>query len=186
LAAYGLLGQLFIQQKRLADAKDQFQELLKRNPRSVPVNTMLGMLLEMQKDLPAAELQYQKTLGVDPNAAVANNNLAWMYVAANRNLDQALQLAQTALKTLPEEPHVNDTLGWAYYQKGMFPQAVRHLELSANRTTDDPSIFYHLGMAYLKAGEMAKGVKALQRALSMNTPFDGVEEARKTLAGVVR
>jgi tetratricopeptide (TPR) repeat protein len=70
LAAYSLLGQLFVSQKRLGDARDQYQALLQRNPRSVPANTMLGLVLEAQGNLPAAEAQYQKTLSVDPAAAV--------------------------------------------------------------------------------------------------------------------
>ncbi len=183
LAAYGLLGQLYISQKRLGDARDQYQELVKRNPKSVPANTMLGMILEAQKDLPAAEAQYEKTLAVDPTAAVAANNLAWIYVASNRNLDQALQLAQTALKALPEEPHVNDTAGWAYYRKGLYSQAVRCLELSIKRDATDPSVHYHLGMAYVQTGEIEKAKAALKKALSMNQPFEGADEAQEDPGG---
>jgi Flp pilus assembly protein TadD len=179
-----LLGSLYVNQNRLADARDQYQELVKKNPNSVPANTVLGILLETQKDLPAAEAQYQKTLLVDPSAAVAANNLAWLYVASNRNLDQALQLAQTAQRSLPDEPHVNDTLGWAYYRKEMFPQAIRALEQSLKRDTSDPGAFYHLGMAYAKNGDIEKAVKALQKALSMSSTFDGAVEARTTLAGL--
>jgi tetratricopeptide (TPR) repeat protein len=182
LAAYGLLGQLYIGQNRLGDAKDRYQDLVKRSPKSVPVNTVLGMILEAQKDLPAAEAQYQKTLNIDPAAAVAANNLAWIYVASNRNLDQALQYAQVAQRSLPDEPHVNDTLGWAYYRKGMFPQAARSLEASLKKDTSDAAVYYHLGMAYSQTGDIEKAKAALQKALSMSKSFEGVEEARKTLA----
>lgn len=184
LAAYGALGQLYIQQKRLDDAKDQFTELLKRNPQSVATNTMLGMLLEAKGDAAAAEKQYEKTLGVDANAAVAANNLAWIYVASNRNLDMAIQLGQTALKTLPEEPHVNDTMGWAYYRKGQYSQALRHLELSVSRDQSDPAVHYHLGMAYWQLADFDKAKASLKKALSMNQAFEGVDEARKTLAEI--
>lgn len=182
LAAYGALGQLYVHENRLDDAKDQFTELLKRNPRSIAINTMLGMLLEAKKDIAGAEAQYQKTLGVDQNAAVAANNLAWIYVASNRDLDVAIQLAQTALKSLPEDPHVNDTLGWAYFRKGQYGQAIRHLEMSLSRDQSDAAVHYHLGMAYVRNGDPTKGAKSLQKALSMNQPFDGIEEARRTLA----
>jgi tetratricopeptide (TPR) repeat protein len=182
LQAYGLLGQLYISQRRLGDAKDQYTELTKKNPRSVAVSTMLGMILEAQRDLPAAEAQYQKTLGLDAEAAVAANNLAWLYVSSNRNLDQALQLAQTAAKQLGELPQVNDTLGWIYYRKGMFQPAVKHLEKSIQKDATDASVHYHLGMAYAGDGEFEKARKSLQKALSMSTSFDGADDARKTLA----
>ena len=41
---------------------------------------------------------------------------------------------------------------------------------------------YHLGMAYLQAGEVDKAKKSLQRALAMSQNFEGADEARKTLA----
>jgi len=186
LAAYSLLGQLYASQKRLADARDQFQELVRRNPQSVSAQTMLGMLLEAQNDVPGAEAQYQKTVGVDPKAPVAANNLAWIYVASGRNLDEALQLAQSAQRSLPDEPHVNDTLGWIYYRKGMFPQAVRHLELSVARDATDPATHFHLGMAYVAAGEIQKGKKSLETALGMSPAFAGADEARKALSELKR
>jgi tetratricopeptide (TPR) repeat protein len=182
LTAYGLLGQLYIQQKRLADAKDQYEELVKRNPKSVSANTMLGMLMEALRDS-AAEAQYQKTLAIDPEAPIAANNLAWIYVSSNRNLDQALQLAQTALRKQPDSPQVNDTLGWIYYKKGLFSQSVRHLELSVQKNPS-AGAHYHLGMAYSQVGDIDKARRSLEKALALSQTFDGAEEAKKTLAGL--
>lgn len=186
LHAYGMLGQLYVTQNRLADARDQYSELTRKNPRSVPASTMLGMIMESQHDLPAAEAQYQKTMGLDAEAAVAANNLAWLYVSSNRNLDQALRLAQTAAKQLGEVPQVNDTLGWIYYRKGLFQPAVRHLEKSIQKDPADASVHYHLGMAYLQLGELDKAKKSLTKALSMSQNFEGAPEAKKTLADLGR
>jgi hypothetical protein len=41
-------------------------------------------------------------------------------------------------------------------------------------------------MAYVQAGEIEKGKKSLEKALSMSKTFDGAAEARKTLAGLGR
>jgi tetratricopeptide (TPR) repeat protein len=181
LVAYNLLAQLYIDQKRLADARDKLRDLLTKNPRSVSVNTMLGTVLHLMNDTNGAEQQYQRALGLDPTAAVAANNLAWHYVSSRRNLDQALQLAQTAFRALPEDPHINDTLGWAYYHKGMYDAAVRHLEQSVSRSPKNAGMQYRLGMAHARSGNLESAVKALKTALSLSNSFDGVEEARKTL-----
>jgi tetratricopeptide (TPR) repeat protein len=183
LTAYGLLGGLYARQNRLSDARDQFRGLVEKDPRSVQANTMLGLIMEAQKDLPAAEAQYEKTLAIDANAAVAANNLAWLYVSSNRNLDQALQLASAALKALPNVPQVNDTIGWIYHRKGQSRDAIRHLEIAAKGAPADPGHHYHLGMAYLQAGEIEKGRKALQQALAISPSFEGAAEARKALEG---
>ncbi|HUL72425.1 MAG TPA: tetratricopeptide repeat protein [Vicinamibacterales bacterium] len=182
LEAYVLLGQLYATQRKLPAAIDEFRKVVERTPNSISANTLLGMLYDAQQQTAEAEKQYQKVLTLNPRAPVAANNLAWIYVASNRNLDEALQLAQTALQGLPDEPHVTDTLGWIYYRKDMAQQAVPYLESSVQKNPGDPAGYYHLGMAYVRAGDLEKGRKSLQRALSGNPQFDGVAEARKTLA----
>lgn len=184
LNAYGMLGQLFAAQNRLVEAQAQFQTLLDRQPRSVSAGTMLAMIMEARNDRSAAEQQYKRTLAIDPSAAVAANNLAWLYVSTNRNLEEALQLAQTALKQVPEEPHVNDTIGWIYYRKADFRSAIRHLELSIKRDASDPTVHYHLGMSYAAAGERQKARETLERSLAISRDFDGADEARRTLSGL--
>src|SRR5439155_23257993 len=139
LQAYSLLGSLYARQQRLKEAKASFRDVLTRNPKSIGAATMIAMLLETQNRIPEAETQYQEALAIDGHAAVAANNLAWIYVASNRKLDEALQLAQAAQQQLPDEPNVNDTLGWFYYQKKMVTQAVPHLESSVQKSPNDPS-----------------------------------------------
>jgi tetratricopeptide (TPR) repeat protein len=184
LEAYGLLGSLYVAEHRLGDAEDQFRRVATENPKSEAGGTMLGLILEAERKIPDAEKQYKAVLAADGQAAVAANNLAWIYVASNRNLDEALQLAQTAARRLPDEPHVNDTLGWVYYRKDSAAQAVRYLEASVKKDPSDPTTQYHLGMAYVGAGDLDKGKKSLQSALAMKSDFDGATEARKTLAAI--
>jgi Flp pilus assembly protein TadD len=104
LTAYTRLGGLYVRQKRLFEAIKSFREVATRNPKSVAASTMIGVLLEAQGDAQEAEKQYRQVLAIDSHAAVAANNLAWIYVASNRQLDDALQLAQTAYQALPHDP----------------------------------------------------------------------------------
>ena len=53
----------------------------------------------------------------DPRAAVAANNLAWMYASRGEQLDRALQLAQAAKAELPDDAAVSDTLAYVYIKK---------------------------------------------------------------------
>lgn len=184
LRAYNELGGFYIRHHRLEDAQAEFTEVVKRDPKSTSANTFLGMLLEAQHRLPEAEKQYKATLAVDPRAAIAANNLAWIYAAGSRNLDEAVQLAKTALQQLPDDPHVTDTLGWAFYRKNMASIAIPYLESSIQKDPSDPSVHYHLGMAYAQAGEFDKARKSLQRSLGFKADFDGAVEARKTLAQI--
>ena len=181
LQAYTLLGQFYGRQNRLMEAIVQFRDVLARNPKSVGAATMVGMLLEAQGHLEDAEREYGQVLSVDPRAAVASNNLAWLYVDSNRKLDEALQLARTAQQLLPDEPNVNDTLGWIYYRKNMAAQAVGYLETAARRAPGEPVHQYHLGMAYVQTGDWTKARDALKRAFALKPDFDGASDAKKAL-----
>ena len=184
LRGYGLLASLYVGQNRLAEAETQFQTMIERNPSSVAINTMLGMLHEMRGKSAEAEKQYERVLALDGDAAVAANNLAYIYADSNRNLDVALQLAQTAQRRLPGEPNAIDTLGWVYYRKGMTSAAIRELETAVKTNPKDPLLRYHLGMAYNQAGELDKARTTLKDALAMGDRFSGADEARKTLAAL--
>jgi len=154
---------------------------LTRNPKSVGANTMLAMLLEQRGQQAEAEKEYQRVLSIDPRAAVAANNLAWMYVASNRNLDEALQLAQTAYQRIPEDPNINDTLGWIYYRKNMADRAIPHLEASAQKSPKTADFHLHLGFAYIQTGNSEKARRALKQAFALKPELERSPEAVKAL-----
>jgi len=111
----------------------------------------------------------------------AANNLAWIYLAGNRKLDEALQLARAAYQQLPDDPNVNDTLGWIYYRKNMASEGIPYLETSVRKSPNDPSFHFHLGMACVQSGDWNMARRALKQALALKPDFEGAAEARKAL-----
>src|SRR5262249_39467534 len=107
LTPYTRLSGVYVRERRLAEAIDNFRQVSTRNPKSVSAATMVAVLLEVQGKSGEAEKQYQQVLAIDSHSPVAANNLAWIYVASDRQLDEALQLAETAYRTLPDDPDVN-------------------------------------------------------------------------------
>ena len=182
LQAYVLLGGLYAAQKRLADARAQFENVVKQNPRSVPAHTMIGMLLEAEGKSTEAEHAYQQALAVDARAAVAANNLAWIYVASDRQLEDALQLAQVASEQLHQEPAVNDTLGWVFVKKDMAGRAIPFLETAAKADPSNAEFRYHLGTAYYKSGDWPKARRELEAGLKLQPTSPLAADATSTLA----
>jgi tetratricopeptide (TPR) repeat protein len=182
MEGYVLLGQLYASQQRLPDATAQFERLAEHRPDSVSAQTTVGMLLQMQNRPKDAQARYEQVLKIDPNAAVAANNLAWLYVESGENLDVALALAKTAQAHLPDRHEVNDTLGWAYFKKGLANLAVPPLRQAVGRAPQNAGYHYHLGMAYASLGEVANAKASLQKALALDSKFEGADEARRTLA----
>jgi Tfp pilus assembly protein PilF len=76
-----------------------------------------------------------------------------------------------------------DTVGWVYHRSGDTDRAVSYLERAVAATTDIPPLNYHLGMAYLAAGNRVGARQELEKATrSADADFTGIEEAREALA----
>ena len=83
---------------------------------------------------------------------------------AEDNSDEALKFAQQAVEIAPEDASTQDTLGWVYYRKGLYRNAVDHLKLAAAKEPTARRQF-HLAMSYLKAGDRDRGQQMLATAL---------------------
>jgi tetratricopeptide (TPR) repeat protein len=184
LDAYILLGQIYTEQRRLPDAIKQFEAIVQRDSKAIAARTMTGVLLEMNGQAAEAEKAYERTLADDPRAGVAANNLAVMLGDSNRDLNRALQLAQTARQVLPDNPNVADTLGWIYVKKNLSGQAIPYLEFSAKALPEEPVFHYHLGVAYQQTGNLKLARASLGRALNLNKEFAGAPDARRALAQI--
>jgi tetratricopeptide (TPR) repeat protein len=184
LEAYSLLGQFYASQRRLDEARAEFEKIAQQRPKSSGAQTIVGMILQMQNRLAEAQGSYEKVLSMDPKAAVAANNLAWIYAEGGGNLDVALGLAQTAKSQLPDSPEVSDTLGWVCYKKGLPSVAVRILRESVDKSPKNAVYRYHLGLAYAKSGNRDEARKVLEQALMLDPKFDGSADAKRVLAGL--
>jgi len=180
---YAMLAQLYARQGRLEEARVEFEGIASRDPSATGARTMVGLLLEAQGKRDDAVKAYETAVNGPGSSPVAANNLAFIYAERGVNLDVALQLATTAKQRLPDDPSVNDTLGWVYYKKGQPALAVGPLQESLRARPDSPEVLFHLGMAYARLGDNTKAREALERAVKLD-PKVGGDEARKTLASI--
>jgi Tfp pilus assembly protein PilF len=182
--AYGMLGQVYLSQKKLDQARTEFERLVQKQPRSVGAHTLIGLILQQQGKAAEAMDQYRRTIEINPKAAVASNNLAWMQATSGGNLDQALQYAQAAQQVLPEQAEVNDTLGYIYLKKNIPTLAVGPMLKAVEKDPKNATYRYRLGEAYLKSGNKVQAKTALAAALEMTPTFPEAAEARALLAQV--
>jgi Flp pilus assembly protein TadD len=145
---------------------------------------MVGIILQTQGDIKGARERFERAIEIDPEAAVAANNLAWIYAEAGENLDQALQLAQTAQRHMPDAASVNDTLGFVYVKKDLAALAIPPLKASTEKEPGNPRYQYHLGLAYASAGDAVSARRSLTRSISLKPDFEGAQHARTLLASL--
>ena len=104
-------------------------------------------------------------ISLDPKNANALNYLGYTYADLGQNLDEAERLIKEALKHKPDDGYITDSLGWVYYKKGLFNQALTFLEKAASLEPEDPTILEHLGDVYLKVNQNQKALKSYKRSL---------------------
>jgi tetratricopeptide (TPR) repeat protein len=182
IRAFTALAGFYTQEKRLPEATTELEKMIALRPSDVGARTALGVLLEIQGKSDDARQRYSEALEINPRAAVAANNLAWMYAERGEKLDLALQLARVAKAELPDVADVNDTLGWVYYKSNMPALAIDPLREAIKQDATNASYHLHLGLAYSKTGEPEKARDSISRALSLDPNVAGTEEARAALA----
>ncbi|MGE0408850.1 MAG: tetratricopeptide repeat protein [Amphiplicatus sp.] len=151
-----------------------------------PENDGLHMLradyLLSKGDKAGALAIYEDVLTRRPGDLLASNNYASLMNELKtdpQSREKALQAAE-ALQG-QENPFFLDTLGWARFQAGDVAGAVKALEAAHKAAPTHVEIAYHLGAAYLAAGETEKGRAALGVVLGAGeTPF--LAPARDLLA----
>jgi tetratricopeptide (TPR) repeat protein len=173
---------LYVQQQRLDEARAEFEQLARRQSRPVGAMTMSGMILQAQGNVPKAKERFQEVLAIDSRAAVAANNLAWMYADGGEKLDEALKLAQTATQAMPDVPELMDTLGWVYYKKNLPQLAIPLFSRCVEKAPQSAMYHYHLGLAYRQAGDTARARTALRRALDHSPDAETASAIKGALA----
>ena len=143
---------------------------------------LLGTIYDIQKRFDLSEQHYRAALAINPEFAPAANNLAYLLVSQDKNIDEALNFARKAKEMLSDDPSVMDTLGFVYYKKGLYDSAIGEFEDSLEKLPDNPIVNYHLGMAYYQKGDKTRAKHQLEKALRLDKDFDGAEEAKSTLS----
>ena len=174
-------------QVRLAAHADQPQQPLEqwlaREPTSWPIRDLLGQYyLGAGKSPRLAAQQFEASIAQQPNDVVALNNLAW---ALNQAGDPGAEaFAERAHNLAPNDPSVDDTLGWVLVRDGKAAGAVDYLRQAVKLDPRDPNVQYHLAYALAKTGQAAEARQILGRILSDGQPFDSRPEARQLLTSV--
>ena len=99
------------------------------------------------------------------NAAVLNNAAMVKLQLGNRTA--ALPLARRAYQTAPDDPFVQDTLGWALFINGKEPQrAATLLNQAYSQLPQNFEISWHFAQVLAKAGHADKAREVMQRLKS--------------------
>lgn len=157
-------GLALMQMSQRKEARRSFREALAQEPLYGDAHFYLGVLLSEEGDSETAEYHLRRAVELDPWNAQAHNYLGYLLAETGKYLDEAIALIQKAISLEPSNPAYLDSLGWAYYKKGLYDRAVAELERALEHNSDDWVIRNHLIDAYQQAGEKEKAAQLKESA----------------------
>jgi tetratricopeptide (TPR) repeat protein len=161
------------------------QELEKQsreNPRDSVVLIRLAAIEERRGNIEKALGYYKTLLESNPQNVSALVQSGRLYFERLHDVRKALELATSAHKLAPDDPHAAALLGQLIYQSGDYRWALSLLEQAASQLPDQPSLDCHLAWAYYSVGRLADADAAMQRALNSGQPFADLDQAKQFLA----
>jgi tetratricopeptide (TPR) repeat protein len=156
------LGRIYESQGKLEPALEQYREALRQDKKHLPSLLLLGDLSYRTGEYSEAESAYTKALKLDANNGDIRNNLAWVYIRKEKDLDKAKDLITEALTLNPlHRPYYLDTLGVVLLKLGNAAGAITALKESVDTLPKDKTDLLaeargHLADAYKAAGDETK------------------------------
>lgn len=88
---------------------------------------------------------FRRYVSLNPDNANGMNALGYTLLSGNRKqIEEAFKWIERAYRLDPDNPQINDSMGWAYHKKGDAVSALPYLEF-AYEQDPDPEVAAHLG-----------------------------------------
>lgn len=163
-----VLGLAYLQSDQYEQAAHVFEEGIRHNPKSADLHFNLGTAYDKLNRFDNVVHEMESALSLDPHHADALNYLGYSYAERGIKIDQAVSLTRQAVALKPENGYYVDSLGWAFYKKGLLEEALREIKRAVALVGDDPVIYEHLGEIYVKQDRIADAREAWLHSLELD------------------
>ncbi len=181
IEAHSALGDALRSTERFAEAADAYGAAIALIDAPTAVHWVLyytrGISLERSDQWDAAEADFRKALELEPDQPLVLNYLGYSLVEQRRDLDEALEMIEQAVRGQRDDGYITDSLGWVLYRLGRYDEAVPHMLRAVELVPDDPVINDHLGDVLWMVGRAREARFQWRRALSFG-PADDLDMDR--------
>jgi len=147
------------------EAERVVKQAMEKNPGNQTLVFELAMVYFQSDRGDAAIVEVEKVLDKDPDNPQALNFIGYTWAEQGIKLDEAEAMIRRALAQKPGAGFIMDSLGWVYYQRGDYDEALKWLTKAVESGEDDPEVLEHLGDCYLAVGQGAKAKETYKKAL---------------------
>jgi tetratricopeptide (TPR) repeat protein len=154
-------------------AYDVLSQASEKYPNTPELMYDLAMMAEKTDRLDVLETNLRRLIEMRPDHAHAYNALGYTLADRTDRFEEAYQLIDKALKLAPEDPFIQDSMGWVLYRLGRLQEARSYLE-KAYKRRPDPEIAAHLGEVLWALGRRDEARRMWQSALAEHPTTDPV------------
>ncbi|NOY70326.1 MAG: tetratricopeptide repeat protein [Deltaproteobacteria bacterium] len=179
----GFLAAFYEKKKDYDMAETVLKKGLAIDPENPDLYYSLGIVLDKKGDPGAAVKEMETVIRLAPDHADALNYLGYTYADKGEHLDKAEALVKKALSLKPDNGYILDSIGWVYFKKGDFENALTYMIKAVEKVPDDAIILEHLGDVYVALNQADKALETYERALSRKKDADteGLEKKIEAL-----
>jgi len=157
-------AQLLREFKAYRDAYDVYGEAVRRFPEDPDLLYEQAMVAEKADRMADMERLLRELIGRKPDFHHAYNALGYSLADRNMRLSEAKALIEKAVSMAPDDPFIQDSLGWVEFRMGNLPRAIEILT-AAYRKRPDAEIAAHLGEVLWTAGQRDQARKIWREGL---------------------
>ena len=177
------LGRVYELKGMLPKAIEELRETERLAPKDpVPPAVLAHMMISAGRNADALSA-LDRALALKPNNAYLMNDLAYLTAETGGDMDAALALAQKAVRTIPAEPEMSDTLAWIYFKKNQNDSALKIYRGLVAKYPEKANFRYHFGMALLRASDNPSAQREFQAALALNPSGETRQRIEAALGG---
>ncbi len=166
--------------KQYQAAYDLLKAALEREPKDTDLLYEQSMMAEKLGRTDEMEQLLRTLIANRPDYHHAYNALGYALADRNERLPEAKQLIQKALEFVPNDPYIQDSLGWVEFRMGNHAEAARIL-YAAFRAKPDAEIAAHLGEVLWALGERDRAAAIWREGLQLNADNETLQSTLKRL-----
>ncbi|MBI9103355.1 MAG: tetratricopeptide repeat protein [Spirochaetales bacterium] len=139
-----ILGYIYSVTERYRLAEFEMKQLVDGGYESPQVYAAIGYIHFMLNRTEESLKALQKALKLDPDNANALNSLGYIMAEKDLDLDTAIAYCLAAVRISPNNWAYLDSLGWAYFKAGRFPEAREYLRKSMEASRGNKTVAVHM------------------------------------------
>jgi tetratricopeptide (TPR) repeat protein len=156
------------------------QEALQANPKDAELQYDLAMAAEKLDKIAEMETLLRQVIADKPDYHQAYNALGYSLADRKIRLTEARELIEKALEFAPNDPFIQDSLGWVEFRSGNLDKAEQILQ-AAFQSRPDPEIAAHLGEVLWSKGQQTQARTIWKKVAAQNPDNETLRETMQRL-----